>query len=190
LSAWTPDHLPWAIFAIDGSASVVKMNAAARTLLAGGDAVSLDDGMLRPLDGRSAENLKQVLHQGLAGHCAETLLHCAVGRPPLIAQIIPINPARVPGSSRVVAVLYIWNPVGRSDRVGNVLARLYGFTQAEAHLVQMLCRGIELSHAAEQLGISRNTARNRLQSVFAKTGTRRQNELMVSIWGILETDAE
>ena len=190
LSGWAPDHLPWAIFMIDGGATVVKMNMAAKNLVAGGDAVSLDDGMLTSLYGRSAEDLKQVMQRGLAGHCAETLLHCAAGCPPLIAQIIPINPGRVPSSSRAVAVLYIWNPVRRSDRVGDVLARLYGFTRAEAHLVQMLCRGIELSHAAEQLGISRNTARNQLQSVFAKTGTRRQNELMVSIWGVLETNAE
>jgi DNA-binding CsgD family transcriptional regulator len=188
MTAWAPDHLPWAIFAIDHNGTVVKMNASARELLASGDAVCVDDGTVRALDTRSAENLKQVLQRGTQGHCAETLLYGAAGRPPLIAQIIPTNPARIPNPSPVVAVLYIWNPARRSERLSDVLARLYGFTQAEARLAQVLCSGVDLSHAAGQLGITRNTARNQLQSVFAKTGTRRQNELVVSIWGVLDSE--
>lgn len=38
--------------------------------------------------------------------------------------------------------------------------------------------GERLDHAAEQLGIRVGTARNHLKSIFAKTGTSRQAQLV------------
>lgn len=185
---WAPDHLPWAIFAIRGDGAVDDMNAAARDLIESGTALSIEDGVLCACDVRSAERLNAVLERGLAGHSAETLLHCADPLPPLVTQVVPTNPARLAGPSNVVAVLYVWNPVQRSKRVADVWTRLYGFTQAEARLARALSSGIDLTAAAEQLGITRNTARNQMQSMFGKTGTRRQGEFLVRIWGVLDAE--
>jgi DNA-binding CsgD family transcriptional regulator len=58
------------------------------------------------------------------------------------------------------------------------LRALYGLTDAEARLTCALLEGARLEDYAERVGISMNTARTHLKSVFAKTDTDRQAELM------------
>jgi DNA-binding CsgD family transcriptional regulator len=59
-----------------------------------------------------------------------------------------------------------------------LLASLFGLTAAEARLASRLAGGAALNEVAAQLGISRETARNQLKAVFAKTETHRQAELV------------
>ena len=59
----------------------------------------------------------------------------------------------------------------------------HGLTDAEARLVHLLLEGRGLTAAAEQLGLSRNTVHSQLASVFQKTGTRRQGELLSLLLG-------
>jgi DNA-binding CsgD family transcriptional regulator len=42
----------------------------------------------------------------------------------------------------------------------------------------MIAEGLNPERAAQQLGISKATARNQLKAVFAKTATHRQGELV------------
>jgi DNA-binding CsgD family transcriptional regulator len=63
------------------------------------------------------------------------------------------------------------------DAAEHTAAR-HGLTPAETELLRELVAGTTLAHAAEHLARSLNTARNQLQSIFAKTGTHRQAELI------------
>ncbi|MBI1211969.1 MAG: alpha/beta fold hydrolase [Alphaproteobacteria bacterium] len=56
--------------------------------------------------------------------------------------------------------------------------RRLGLTAAEARLTAKLVQGLSLSDAAAELSISTHTARTQLKSIFAKTGVRRQSELL------------
>jgi DNA-binding CsgD family transcriptional regulator len=56
-------------------------------------------------------------------------------------------------------------------------------TKAEAALLRELADGRSLAQAALRLARARNTVRNQLQSIFAKTGTHRQAELVALIFG-------
>lgn len=58
------------------------------------------------------------------------------------------------------------------------LKALYGMTEAEARLTFGLLQGARLEDYAERAGISMNTARTHLKSIFAKTETTRQAELV------------
>jgi DNA-binding CsgD family transcriptional regulator len=58
------------------------------------------------------------------------------------------------------------------------LKALYGLTEAEARLTSGLLHGERLEDYGAGAGISINTARTHLKSVFAKTDTDRQAELM------------
>jgi DNA-binding CsgD family transcriptional regulator len=62
-----------------------------------------------------------------------------------------------------------------------ILARTFRLTPAEAKLASVIARGASPEIAAEELKISRETARNQLKSVFAKTDTHRQSELVALI---------
>jgi DNA-binding CsgD family transcriptional regulator len=55
---------------------------------------------------------------------------------------------------------------------------LYGLTPTESRLADLLLEGIDVREMAVRLGITIETARFHLKRVLAKTGTRRQAELM------------
>jgi DNA-binding CsgD family transcriptional regulator/PAS domain-containing protein len=59
------------------------------------------------------------------------------------------------------------------------LVTLYKITPAEARLAARLAALRTVEGAADDLGVSVSTARSQLKSVFAKTGTRSQSELLV-----------
>jgi DNA-binding CsgD family transcriptional regulator len=59
-----------------------------------------------------------------------------------------------------------------------ILAKTFRLTPSEAKLACIIARGAPPYIAARELKISRETARNQLKSVFAKTDTHRQSELV------------
>ena len=62
-----------------------------------------------------------------------------------------------------------------------IIAKTFRLTPAEAKLACVIARGASPKIAARELKISRETARNQLKSVFAKTDTHRQSELVALI---------
>jgi|SRR5215207_8002403 DNA-binding CsgD family transcriptional regulator len=59
------------------------------------------------------------------------------------------------------------------------LQAVFGLTKAEAKLALRLMCGDTIENIAEEHGVSISTARVQLKSIFAKTGTSRQAELVV-----------
>lgn len=59
----------------------------------------------------------------------------------------------------------------------SALQKFYGLSQAEARLAQHLVQGQTLNNIAQTTGVSINTVRTQLQSIFAKVGVTRQAEL-------------
>jgi DNA-binding CsgD family transcriptional regulator len=73
---------------------------------------------------------------------------------------------------------------GGSENASNGIALLknrFGLTPAEARLVLRLVSGGSLRSAARALGIKYETVRTHLKSIFQKTGTRRQAELVIVV---------
>ena len=59
-----------------------------------------------------------------------------------------------------------------------LLQSLFALTPAEARLAEQFANGISLTEVADNLRITVATARTQLKSVFRKTGTSRQAELV------------
>ncbi|MCP4896351.1 MAG: hypothetical protein GY906_05195 [bacterium] len=78
----------------------------------------------------------------------------------------------------VVAVLFITDLSQPKNPSDHLFGDLYGLTDAETRLVTQLLKGGGLTTAAERLGISRNTVHSQLASVFQKTETKSQSELL------------
>jgi len=97
---------------------------------------------------------------------------------PVIVRIWPFNgPAHPPGQD--VRALLTLNALGpRPGPPAAILAKTFRLTPSEAKLACIIARGAPPYIAARELKISRETARNQLKSVFAKTGTHRQSELV------------
>jgi DNA-binding CsgD family transcriptional regulator len=59
-----------------------------------------------------------------------------------------------------------------------LLGKLYNLTPAELRVASALLAGDSPENYAQQVGVSQNTVRSQLISLFRKTGTRRQSELV------------
>jgi DNA-binding CsgD family transcriptional regulator len=97
---------------------------------------------------------------------------------PVIARIWPFNgAAHLPAQE--VRLLLTLNALGpKPGPPAAILAKTFRLTPAEAKLACVIARGASPEIAAGELKISRETARNQLKSVFAKTDTHRQSELV------------
>ncbi|MFK7730135.1 MAG: helix-turn-helix transcriptional regulator, partial [Pseudomonadales bacterium] len=75
-------------------------------------------------------------------------------------------------------VLLLQGPVRECAPSQARLIDVFGVTPAEAKLIAHLVDGLTLTAAAQALGVSRNTARTQLSSIFGKTGVNRQAQLV------------
>ena len=99
-------------------------------------------------------------------------------KPPVVIQVMPVHgAARTPFlGARVLLTLTFAE--SKSGPKAALLTKAFGLTPAEANLASIIAEGINPERAAERLGIARETARNQLKAVFAKTSTHRQAELI------------
>jgi DNA-binding CsgD family transcriptional regulator len=68
---------------------------------------------------------------------------------------------------------------GESDDLSvDAVRRLFSLTQAESTLGVLLAKGMTIDDAARTLGLSRNTLRTQLKSLFWKTGSARQTDFV------------
>jgi DNA-binding CsgD family transcriptional regulator len=97
---------------------------------------------------------------------------------PVIVRIWPFEGPSHPPEQEVRALLTL-NALGpRPGPPAAIIAKTFHLTPSEAKLACIIARGAPPDIAARKLKISRETARNQLKSVFAKTNTRRQSELV------------
>ncbi|MGH8563773.1 MAG: hypothetical protein ACREXW_06640 [Gammaproteobacteria bacterium] len=82
---------------------------------------------------------------------------------------------------QAVACLQITDPAEGPRDLTEPLRRLYGLTIAESRLAAALARGDAPKKAAQRFQVTENTIRTQLKSVLAKTGVRRQVDLVLLI---------
>jgi DNA-binding CsgD family transcriptional regulator len=104
-------------------------------------------------------------------------------QPPLVAHLIPIKGAAHDIFSRAFAILVITPLHAPSAPTEDVLNGLFDLSPAEVKVAQGIISGKTIDDVADELKLSRETIRNQLKSVFAKTGTGRQAQLV----GLLAT---
>ncbi len=97
---------------------------------------------------------------------------------PVILRIWPFEGAAHSPEQEVSALVTL-NVLGPNPGPPEaILAKTFHLTPSEAKLACVIARGAPLQIAARELEIPWETARKRLKSVFAKTYTHRQSELV------------
>jgi len=97
---------------------------------------------------------------------------------PVIARFHPIPPAARSPFIGARALLILSSLAPKPPLSTNLLAGTFGLSPAEARLASIMAGGVDLRTAAGELGVARDTARNQLKAIFAKTGAHRQSELV------------
>lgn len=112
------------------------------------------------------------------------------GRRPLLIEALPAAERTHAVFANGQALLLITDCDNRSTSDVARLRMTFGLSDSEARLAVLLSSGKTLAQAADALEVTYETARTQLKSVFAKSGTRRQAELvdLLSRVGFLSSD--
>lgn len=164
---------------IDRNGLVVGMNAEADAIFDDEVMVSNQRLFIRDVEARAAlkASLNRLTDQ-IEVTIAEPIVVRRSDKLPIILRIWPFKgPAHLPEQD--VHALITLNALGpKPGPPAAMLAKAFHLTPAEAKLASIIARGVPPEVAARELKISRETARNRLKSIFAKTDTHRQSELV------------
>jgi DNA-binding CsgD family transcriptional regulator len=167
--------------ALDRRGFVVDANAAAEVVF--DNNIRIKDRRLFVRDPDSRNLLKESIDQ-LTGPprpnalAVEPVVVPRMDKLPVIVRIWPFEGPSHPPAQEVRALLTL-NALGpRPGPPEAILAKTFRLTHSEAKLACIIARGASPDIAARELKISRETARNQLKSVFAKTNTHRQSELV------------
>lgn len=88
-----------------------------------------------------------------------------------------LQPLATPDAGAAVAIFVSDPERPRLSKI-DILAQLFSLTSSEARLALLLANGLSLDEAAEEQGITRNTAKSHLSAIFSKTGVTRQPSLV------------
>jgi DNA-binding CsgD family transcriptional regulator/PAS domain-containing protein len=187
------DSLAFATLVLDEHGRMVHSNRLAQQVFAERDGISAsrDEVVLASReDSRRFHELVMHAVQQFSSNRPTIVQAMRVSRPsgrPAYELVVRPSPVGVLGgdselNARVAVV--IGSDAGRSAPSGlsaEAVQQFFGLTRKEAELALRLAAGRSLLDAARDQGISLNTARAHLRSIFAKTGIDRQSRLVSAL---------
>jgi len=172
---------------LDESGTIIKTNAAADDILATRDGIRIAKGGLDVEYGQENRKFQRLVRQAMAGHLgtAPAVMEAmSITRPSgnarlgVLIRTIPLSEWSEDNRKRPACVVFIRDPERKSQASHEVVRQLFDLTPAETQLALQLANGLTLDEAADELGISKNTARAHLRAIFSKTGVTRQATLV------------
>ena len=180
------EHAGIAVVLLAASGRVVYANESAQALLRERSTLTLRNGALHALRRDLDARLQRLIAEATA--VGQEISSTPGGSLRLVAEgtdrVLVVTPWRAPSDREwllqpncVAAVL-----IGAAKRPETLCAELvmeaWGLTRCEARMAIALARHGDIESVCEELGITRNTARSYLKSIFRKTGCQRQSELL------------
>ncbi|RJY09308.1 helix-turn-helix transcriptional regulator [Aurantiacibacter aquimixticola] len=92
--------------------------------------------------------------------------------------VAPLRLEALAGGTDAVAVVYIRGDRSSSETRAEQLVDLFDLTPSEARLAWSMAQGLSIAEAAEEHGLTIETARNYSKKIYAKTGARGQVDLV------------
>lgn len=183
------DSMAMAAVMLNRRAEIMKANAAFERLL--GTGISIIDRRLQSISREQTARLDRSLHALWDGRQGKS-----VGPPivlprlrelarPMVAYpmlLPPITSDWLGGCHALVIIQDL--DQGRGGDT-DMLRAVFGLTPAEARLAASLVEGNDLASITKALGITYETGRNQLKSVFIKVGVARQGELIAVVKRLL-----
>jgi DNA-binding CsgD family transcriptional regulator/GAF domain-containing protein len=177
------DALAGGLVLLDTKGTVMFANRAARALLDARDGLTLERGRLMATMSSAQARLQAILAQALGTNGPMLGGGIAVERVegrPLIVRVLPIAPVIDLLAPRAAAVVLIHDPE-RAAPADSGWRSALGLTPAEGRLVAALAAGQSLEAYAQEAGLRLHTVRSVLKTIFAKTDTHRQSELVALV---------
>jgi DNA-binding CsgD family transcriptional regulator len=175
-----------AVVLIDRHGKVFKANSSALRLLV--DDVQIKEGVLTVSDPPAMAALNTALSDLLrrhAGGLSPPVPLPRKGRRPLLAYPAKFSSAAANAFADCQAMIVLIDPDAGWKPPEATLRRAFRLTEAEARLGALLASGESVGTAAERLGITKETSRSQLKTIFAKVGVHRQSALVAVLSTLL-----
>ncbi len=187
------DQLRVGVIVVRENAKVIFQNRMAERLIRSADAFRVRRNRLRAATVSETGKLHDLIRSALnpqGGRFAVATGVMTLSRTsdakPLQLLVAPLGEQVAwPWGKQRSAAIFAVDPERPAGLRGPTLELLYGLTPAEARMAATL-RNVhgDLARAAEEMGITRGSARQYLKNVFAKTNTHRQPELIELLSGL------
>lgn len=194
------ENIRQAAIMVDAVGHTLYANTAARALLDAGDGFVIKNGCLASKDGPF--RLQQLIASCAPGvgplrgpFGGQFEVRRGLNRAPLKVAVTPMRSktpvVEIPwlGLRAPVAMVTVVDPEIDRAILTRGLHRRFNLTAAEARLAAEIVKGDGREAAARRRGISVATARAQLSSIFEKTGTHRQAELVPLLLDIADKGA-
>jgi DNA-binding CsgD family transcriptional regulator len=187
----TADGTSAGMFFVDAGGRIVHANASGHAMLAQGSPLRVVGGRLIPNDTSAEQTLNEVYAMAERGDAAVGVKGIAV---PLIAldgerhvaHVLPLTSGarrRAGTSYAAAAAMFVQKAALDTPSPQEVIAKLYKLTPTELRVLLAIMQVGSTPEVAEALGISEATVKTHLHRVFAKTGTKRQADLVKLVAG-------
>jgi DNA-binding CsgD family transcriptional regulator len=176
------DALPTPVVIVGREREVLHRNAAGAC--AGAlDCLTLAHGRICAFAGTASDRLEAVLLRAQWGDPSDVVITVWTTQRPALwrVRVAPFADREAGTPSNPAALLMI-DPPPDGARLTGVLERLFDLTPSERRVLGLLLADRSPREIAGELQIAVTTVRTHLQSLFAKTGTRRQSELVALAW--------
>jgi DNA-binding CsgD family transcriptional regulator len=178
------DSLNVGVILVGENMWVAALNRAAERLLKENDGLLLRQNKLRANRTDDSANLQKLLGEASLTSAGTGLKAGGVMNVsrrsgfPLHVMVSPIRGLELRGGKPVRAIVFVIDPAWRTQPAPEIIQGLFGLTSAETRLAQLLGDGQTLSQITQILKVSNNTLKSQLASIFQKTNTSRQAQLV------------
>jgi DNA-binding CsgD family transcriptional regulator/PAS domain-containing protein len=178
------DRVAIGIILLGNDSRIIHTNEKAAKLLAGNDGLKVVQGCLHAESGGEANELETLITQAQSTSMGTGFspggaikISRRVG-PALQVVITPVRNMAFDSATPVYAIAFITDPSQKIRPPADILHVLFRLTPAESRVALLLCDGHALPKIADLIGVSANTLKTQLASVYRKTGTSRQSQLV------------
>ena len=186
------DSLNFGLLLLDEQYRIVFANAIAEDVLGSGALTSGVSGGLTTSPANNVGKLRDFLDR--LGHARDA---CSTRLTRSNQQVLSLIGLRLPERRKETfslhhnakSVVFVFTET-TTPAPARLMAGLFKLTPAEMALAEALAAGQTLTEYAERVGVSRNTLRTQLRSIFDKTDTKRQSELtrLLERFNVIRTD--
>jgi DNA-binding CsgD family transcriptional regulator len=178
----TLDGLSAGIFLVDAGCGIVHANTAGHDILRADDFLRSINGQLVARGVQASQSLHEVFADdcGALGVKGTALPLTAHDGERYLMHVLPLTSAariRIGISYKAVAALFV-RKVALGNSCGELVAQTFKLTPAELRVLLTIVAVGGVPETAVALGLAEATVKTHLHRVFAKTGTRRQADLV------------
>lgn len=174
-----------AVVVCDDRGKVLTLSRDAERLLGQRDGLGYAGGRLigRTRDGASLSVVLERVARRCGARDGGASKGLRVGRPSGRSDyellLFPVPDRHRQGKRRVL--VFVHDPQARPATSARLLAELYGLTERESRVAELLARGLSPAEIADELRMSRETVKSHLKAVYNKTETGRQAALVSKV---------